>query len=53
MDKQDHDALATIKNKHKSHYHNNADSDREIPSHNILPDPEDPFLNPINLKEYL
>jgi len=53
MNKQDHDSLTNEKNNDKSHYYNTSDTERALPSHNILPDPEDPFLNPINLKEYL
>lgn len=53
MNKDSHDSLAKDKQKDKSHYYNDGEFDRALPSNNILPEPEDPFLKPFSLKEYL
>lgn len=53
MNKETHDSLAKDKQKDKSYYYNDSESDRALPSNNILPDPEDPFLTSFSLKEYL
>jgi len=53
MNKETHDSLAKDKQKDKSYYYNDSEFNRALPSNNILPDPEDPFLKSFSLKEYL
>lgn len=53
MKKNSHDSLSKDKEKDKSHYYKDADTERAKPSNNILPDPDVPFLHPFNVKEYL
>lgn len=53
MKKNSHDSLSKDKEKDKSNYYKDADTDRAKPLNNILPDPDDAFLQPFNVKEYL